>query len=48
MIMRWIVFVCLLLAGRGYGEVKDVTYAERLGWEAGTRVVIFHVDAARC
>ncbi len=46
MIMRWVVFTCLLLVGHGYAEVKDVTYAERLGWAAGTRVVIFHVDDA--
>jgi predicted glycoside hydrolase/deacetylase ChbG (UPF0249 family) len=36
--------VLSLFCGGVYGE--DVTFAERLGWEAGRRVVIFHVDDA--
>jgi hypothetical protein len=40
-----------LLAGRAPGAAQPAaagrpTYAERLGWPSGTRVVIFHVDDA--
>lgn len=32
--------------GLGTGQTSEATYAERLGWPAGTKVVIFHVDDA--
>jgi predicted glycoside hydrolase/deacetylase ChbG (UPF0249 family) len=43
----WTVLVVgAVLAGRVEGGSQAVTYAERLGWPSGTRVVIFHVDDA--
>ncbi|MEN6574700.1 MAG: polysaccharide deacetylase family protein [Phycisphaerales bacterium] len=38
--------VCVVSAGRVGGGSQPATYAERLGWPAGSRVVIFHVDDA--
>ena len=36
----------LLLGGPAVGLAQERTYAERLGWPAGTKAVIFHVDDA--
>lgn len=33
-------------AGSGSSGAEEVTYAQRLGWPAGAKVVIFHVDDA--
>jgi predicted glycoside hydrolase/deacetylase ChbG (UPF0249 family) len=41
-----ILAVCAISTGDVTGGSEQVTYAERLGWPAGTRVVIFHVDDA--
>jgi len=42
----WIVLLTVAVwAGPALGA-DEVTYAERLGWPAGTRAVIFHVDDA--
>ncbi|MBP7052973.1 MAG: polysaccharide deacetylase family protein [Phycisphaerae bacterium] len=38
--------VTVLLVGGVEARVQPATYAERLGWPSGTRVVIFHVDDA--
>jgi hypothetical protein len=40
--------IALTIAVDGAGEMREdePTYAERLGWPAGSRVVIFHVDDA--
>lgn len=38
--------VCVVSAGRVEGGLQPATYAERLGWPAGARAVIFHVDDA--
>ena len=44
--MLWIVLImAAVLAGPALG-VSEFTYAERLGWPAGTKAVIFHVDDA--
>jgi hypothetical protein len=40
-----ILIVAAISAGPAVGA-GDVTYAERLGWPAGTKVVLFHVDDA--
>lgn len=37
------VTLCVLLSLRTFCE-NEPTYAERLGWEKGSRVVIFHID----
>ncbi|MEN6427702.1 MAG: polysaccharide deacetylase family protein, partial [Phycisphaerales bacterium] len=43
----WVVLsVCAVSAGRGGSGSQPATYAERLGWPSGSRVVIFHVDDA--
>jgi len=33
-------------AGSGSSGAEEVAYAQRLGWPAGAKVVIFHVDDA--
>ena len=38
--------LCTISAGNVAGGQEQATYAERLGWPRGTRVVIFHVDDA--
>ena len=38
--------VCTVSAGPMVAEEQRMTYAERLGWPHGTKVVIFHVDDA--
>ena len=38
--------LCTISAGNVTGGQEQATYAERLGWPRGTRVVIFHVDDA--
>lgn len=38
--------ILLLLGGLGAARAEEATYAERLGWPKGARVVIFHVDDA--
>ncbi len=38
--------VCAVSTGLAAGSSEPATYAERLGWPRGTRVVIFHVDDA--
>jgi predicted glycoside hydrolase/deacetylase ChbG (UPF0249 family) len=49
--MRWSVIVCAVstfsMASGGPTVLREqMTYAERLGWPIGTKVVIFHVDDA--
>ncbi len=34
----------LILTSLAVTQAQEVTYAERLGWPSGTKVVIFHVD----
>ncbi len=49
MSVRETLWTILIMAAVSAGPTlgaSDVTYAERLGWPAGTRVVIFHVDDA--
>lgn len=41
-----LVFLVLPLIGCTLLHAQEPTYAERLGWPAGTRAVIFHVDDA--
>ncbi len=38
--------VCAVSTGLAVGSSEQATYAERLGWPRGSRVVIFHVDDA--
>jgi len=38
--------ICVASAGYAAGGAEQRTYAERLGWPHGSRVVIFHVDDA--
>jgi hypothetical protein len=38
--------ICVTLAGYAAGGSEQPTYAERLGWPRGSRVVIFHIDDA--
>ena len=38
--------VCAISTGATVPGAQEVTYAERLGWPRGTKVVIFHVDDA--
>ena len=38
--------VCVASTGYAAGGAEQATYAERLGWPRGARVVIFHVDDA--
>jgi hypothetical protein len=38
--------VCVISAGHATAGQEPVTYAERLGWPRGAKVVIFHVDDA--
>ena len=45
-VIKAIVLVSMILAGPTIKGVEAPTYAERLGWPAGTRAVIFHVDDA--
>jgi len=43
----WVVLAASVVStGRGVGGSEPLTYAERLGWPRGARVVIFHVDDA--
>ncbi len=43
----WSILVLAVLArGASVVHAQERTYAERLGWPAGTKVVIFHVDDA--
>ncbi len=44
--VRAVVALCLISMGCAFGASQPVTYAGRLGWPGGTRVVIFHVDDA--
>jgi hypothetical protein len=44
--MLWTVVVLAAMSVKPVLGAEEVTYAERLGWPAGTRVVIFHVDDA--
>ncbi len=43
---RVAVILCLIPMVCTWGASQPATYAERLGWAGGTRVVIFHVDDA--
>ena len=36
----------MLLTRLAVTQAEEITYAERLGWPSGTKVVIFHVDDA--
>ena len=38
--------ISMIQAGASAAREREGTYAERLGWPTGTRVVIFHVDDA--
>jgi len=44
--IKTILFASMILAGPTIKGAEAPTYAERLGWPAGTRAVIFHVDDA--
>ena len=44
--LKTIVLASMTLAGPTIKGAEAPTYAERLGWPAGTRAVIFHVDDA--
>ena len=37
---------CAISVGSTASGTREITYAERLGWPRGTKVVIFHVDDA--
>jgi len=41
-----VLLILLLLAGVSRALAEEPTYAERLGWPKGSRVLIFHVDDA--
>ena len=43
-LVAWCVFMAMMLASAS--AFSEPTYAEKLGWPAGSRVVIFHVDDA--
>ncbi|MEZ4905825.1 MAG: ChbG/HpnK family deacetylase [Spirosomataceae bacterium] len=43
-INTWKVFALLFLMGLATLSQAQETYAEKLGWPKGTKVVIFHVD----
>jgi len=45
-VIKAIVLASMTLAGPTIKGAETPTYAERLGWPAGTRAVIFHVDDA--
>ena len=45
-LLKAIVLASMILAGPTIKGAEAPTYAERLGWPAGTRAVIFHVDDA--
>lgn len=38
----WVMAIAMILAGNVFGQ--EPTYAERLGWPEGARVVMFHCD----
>src|SRR4030042_1703428 len=43
----WVIpTLCTISAGSAGLQGRETTYAERLGWPAGTKAVIFHVDDA--
>jgi predicted glycoside hydrolase/deacetylase ChbG (UPF0249 family) len=44
--MLWTILVLTAMSMKPALGTEEVTYAERLGWPAGTRVVLFHVDDA--
>jgi hypothetical protein len=44
--MLWTVLLVALMSMKLVSGAEAVTYAQRLGWPAGTRVVLFHVDDA--
>lgn len=44
--VKTIMLVSMILGGSTSSFGQEPTYAERLGWPAGTKVVIFHVDDA--
>ena len=46
--LNYSVFLVLLIMSTVFGatNTETPTYAERLGWPAGTKVIIFHVDDA--
>ena len=44
--VKAIVLASMISAGATMSWGQEPTYAERLGWPAGTKVVIFHVDDA--
>ena len=49
LLKRWIkavMFLCMISAGSTISHGQETTYAERLGWPAGTKAVMFHVDDA--
>ncbi len=41
-----VVFIAMALTSASAAETVSPTFAERLGWPAGTKAVIFHVDDA--
>ena len=43
-LVAWCVFMAMTLAS--VSAFSEPTYAEKLGWPAGSRVVVFHVDDA--
>lgn len=42
----WIVLIVAVLSTVPAVGAEDLTYAQRLGWPAGAKVVVFHVDDA--
>ena len=44
--VKAVMLLCMISAGSNNSYSQVPTYAERLGWSAGTKVVIFHVDDA--
>jgi len=44
--MLWTVLVLVPMSMKPALGTEEITYAQRLGWPAGTRVVLFHVDDA--
>jgi len=44
--VKSVMLVCMISAGSTISHGQAPTYAERLGWPAGTKAVIFHVDDA--
>ena len=42
--IKIVFFLSVVVMGLDIAKSQEITYAERLGWPSGTKVVIFHVD----